>query len=111
MHYLKYFRNDREVMASIRIERGRHGEFGWGVHFEHGRHRCILAGTVVGSDEDAIWTACAEWANFEPVPGQVKIHVEKLWTPDDFGFVISTFSTQVSKGSSSRGVVNTLPGD
>jgi hypothetical protein len=54
MQYIKYFRNDREVTASIRIESGRHGEYGWGVYFEQGRHRCILAGTIVGNDEDAI---------------------------------------------------------
>jgi hypothetical protein len=52
-HYLKYFRNDLEVTASIRIESERHGEYVWGVHFEQGRQRCILAGTVLGSDEDA----------------------------------------------------------
>jgi hypothetical protein len=83
-NYLKHFRNDLEVTASIRIEKGRHGEYGWGVYFEQGRHRCVLAGTVSGTDKDAMWTACAEWANFEPVLGQVKIHNEKLWTPDEF---------------------------
>jgi hypothetical protein len=54
MHYLKYFRNDLEVTASIRIESGGHREYGWGVYFEQGRHRCALAGTVVGSEDDAI---------------------------------------------------------
>jgi hypothetical protein len=34
MHYLKYYRNNLEVTASIRIESGRHGEYGWGVYFD-----------------------------------------------------------------------------
>jgi hypothetical protein len=50
---------------------------GWGVLFEQGRHRCLLAGTVSGRPEDevvedALWIACAEWANFEPVVGKLK---------------------------------------
>jgi hypothetical protein len=28
--------------------------------------------------------ACAEWASFEPVLGQLKIHHETLWAPDEF---------------------------
>jgi hypothetical protein len=51
-----------------------------------------LAGTVADRPEDealndVIWTACAEWANFQPVLGQSKIHQEKLWTPDEFAHV------------------------
>jgi hypothetical protein len=86
-HYLKYFRSALPATAAVRVESGKHGEYGWCVHFEQGHLRMALAGTVVGSDEEAIWTACAEWANFEPVVGQPKIHVEHLWTPDEFGFV------------------------
>jgi hypothetical protein len=78
-----------EITASIRIENGRHGEYGWGVYFEQGRHGCILAGTVVNRSEeeaweDSLWTACAEWASFMPALGQPEIHHETLWTPDDF---------------------------
>jgi hypothetical protein len=86
-HHLKYFKPDRTVTAAVRVEAGQHGEYGWGVYFEQGRHRMVLAGLVLGSDEEAIWTACAECANFEPVPGQLKVHVEHVWTPDEFGFV------------------------
>jgi hypothetical protein len=53
----------------MQIEQGRFGEIGWGVLFEQGPHRCILAGTVSGRTEDeiledALWVARAEWANF-----------------------------------------------
>jgi hypothetical protein len=99
-HYLKCFRSDQEVTASIRVEQGRHGEYGWGVHFEQGRHRCILPGTVMGTDEDAIWTACAELASFEPVLRQPRIHVEKLWTPDEFGFVFQELETGLGQWQS-----------
>jgi hypothetical protein len=63
-HCIKHFRNDREVIASIQGEQGRHGEYGWGVCFEQGRHRCILAGSVANRPaeevwEDTLWTACA----------------------------------------------------
>jgi hypothetical protein len=80
-HYIKYFRQDQEVVASMQIERGRFGEVGWGVFCEQGRYRCMLAGTVSGRpeeeiEEDALWVACAEWANFEPVVGKPKIHKE-----------------------------------
>jgi hypothetical protein len=60
-----------------------------GVYFEQGRHRCGLAGTVANRPkeeawEDTMWKACAEWASFEPVLGQPKIHKETLFAPDEF---------------------------
>jgi hypothetical protein len=39
-HYLKYFRADRPVTAAVRVESGKHSEYGWGVYFEQGGHRC-----------------------------------------------------------------------
>jgi hypothetical protein len=33
-HYIKHFRNDLPVMAAMRVEKGHHGEYGWGVYFE-----------------------------------------------------------------------------
>jgi hypothetical protein len=105
MHYLKYFRNDLEVTAPIRIESGTHGEYGGGVYFEQSRHRCILAGTVVGSDDDATWTACAECANFEPVLGQAKIHVEKLWTPGEFTHVFEDLERGLAQSQSYQAAI------
>jgi hypothetical protein len=29
-HLIKHFRNGQEVAASIQVEQGRHGEYGWG---------------------------------------------------------------------------------
>jgi hypothetical protein len=29
-HYIKYFRNDLPVTAVTRVEKGHHGEYGWG---------------------------------------------------------------------------------
>jgi hypothetical protein len=99
-HHLKYFRNDLGVTASIRIESGRHGEYGLDVHSEQGHHRCVLAGTVLGTDDGAMWTACAEWASFEPVLGQPKIHVEKLWTPDEFAHIFEEFHSGLGQSQS-----------
>jgi hypothetical protein len=53
-HYIKFFRDELPVTAAIRVEKGHHGDYGWGVYFEQGRHRCVLEGTVVGRpDEEA----------------------------------------------------------
>jgi hypothetical protein len=61
----------------MQVAKGLQGEYGWGVFFQQGRHRCVLTGTVSGrpeeeASEDAMWTACAEWANFEPIVRQPK---------------------------------------
>jgi hypothetical protein len=51
-------------------------------------HRCILVG-VLGNrpeeevQEDAMWIACAEWSNFEPIPGHPKEHPELLHFPTE----------------------------
>jgi hypothetical protein len=86
-HYVKCFRDELPVTAAVRVEKGHHGEHGWGVYFEQGRYRCILAGIVAEHSEeealeDAMWTAVAEWASFEPTLGKPKIHRETLWAPD-----------------------------
>jgi hypothetical protein len=84
-------------------------DYGWGVYFERGRHRCVLAGTLVDRPEDeawedAMWTACEAWANFEPVLGQPKIHRETLWTPDEFGYIFAgdTYAAEYSRASEYR---------
>jgi hypothetical protein len=71
-HYIKYFRDDLRVTTEVSVEAGHHGEYGWGVYFEQGRHRMVLAGTLANRpkeeiEDDVLWLACAEWANFEPV--------------------------------------------
>jgi hypothetical protein len=111
-HYVKYFRNELPVTAAVRVEKGHHGEYGWGVYFEQGRHRCILAGTVAEHPEeeaweDAMWTACAEWASFEPVLGRPKIHKETLLAPDEFGHIFAgnTFEAKYSQASGCYGQI------
>jgi hypothetical protein len=109
VHYIERFRNDFPVTAAIRVDKGHHGEYGWGVYFEQGRHRCILAGTLANRREeeaweDTLWTACAEWASFEPVLGQHKIHQEILWIPDEFTHIFEggTFDQEFRNASEYR---------
>jgi hypothetical protein len=109
VHFIEQFKKDTGVTASIRVEKGHHGEYGWGVYFEQGRNRCILAGTLANRPEgeaweDALWTASAELANFEPVLGQNKIHREKLWTPDEFAHIFEdeTYSQEYPRAPKFR---------
>jgi hypothetical protein len=67
-HQIKFFRDELPVTAAVRVEKGLHGEYGWGVYFEQGRHRCVLSGIVAeyleeDGLEDTMWTAVAEWAS------------------------------------------------
>jgi hypothetical protein len=108
-HCIGKFRNDLLVTATMRVEKGHHREYGWGVYFEQGRHRCILARTLANRPEeeaweDTLWTACAEWASFEPVLGQPKTHCETLWAPDEFThiFEVETFGQQAANASEYR---------
>jgi hypothetical protein len=108
-HYIKYFRSELPVTAAIRVEKGHHGDYGWRVYFEQGRHRCVLAGTLVDRPEeeiweDTMWMACAAWATFEPILGQPKIHQETLWTPDEFGHIFAgdSFAEQYQAASEFR---------
>jgi hypothetical protein len=69
----------------------------------------VLAGTVANRPEeeaweDAMWTACAEWASSEPVFGRLKIHRETLWSPDEFGHIFAgdTFEAEHAAASEYR---------
>jgi hypothetical protein len=108
-HYIKHFRKEIPVTASIRIEKGHHGEYGWGVYVGQGRHRCILAGMVANRPEeetwgDTLWTACAELASLEPILGQSLRHVERPWTPDEFKHIFEggTFDQEFVSASECR---------
>jgi hypothetical protein len=99
-------------LLQLRQRSSHHGEYGWGVYFEQGRHRCILAGSIAehaeeDALEDAMWTAVAEWASFEPTLGKPKIHRETLWAPDEFGniFAGDTFQAEYAVASEYRRAV------
>jgi hypothetical protein len=51
-----------------------------------------------------MWTAYAEWANFEPVLGRQKHHRETLWAPDEFGHIFAgdTFEAEYAAASEYR---------
>jgi hypothetical protein len=54
-----------------------------------------------------MWTACAEWASFEPTLGKPKVHRETLWAPDEFGqiFTGDTFEAEHAAASEYRRAV------
>lgn len=84
VHYLKYFRPDREVAALMQVTERLQDECGCGVFSQQGRHKCMLTGTVSGrpeeeAEEDAMWTECAELVNSESVVGKPTAHVETLY--------------------------------
>jgi hypothetical protein len=87
-HYLKYFKNNQKVAALMPISRGYQGEYGWGIFFQQGRYTCGLSGTVSGRPaeealEDVLWTACAEWASFQPRLGECKTHKEMFYFTEE----------------------------
>jgi hypothetical protein len=53
-HYIGHFKPDQPVEASFGIEKGVNGDYGWGVHFPQGRHRCVLAGVLSRRPESEI---------------------------------------------------------
>jgi hypothetical protein len=72
----------------MQISQGYQGEYGWGAFFQQGRDRCVLSGTVSGrpaeeASEDALWTACAEWASFQPRLGRCKTHKEAFYFTEE----------------------------
>jgi hypothetical protein len=86
--YLKYFKADQKVAALMQVSQGYQGEYGSGVYFQQGRHRPVLSGTVLGMPaedalEDILWTACAEWASFQPRLGEPGIHKEAFYFTED----------------------------
>jgi hypothetical protein len=87
-HYLKYFMADQKVPALMQVSQGYQGEYGWGVYFQQGRHRCVLSGMVSGRPaeealEDVLWTACAEWASSQPRLGECKTQKETFHFAED----------------------------
>jgi hypothetical protein len=55
------------MSATVAVLSGWQGEHGWAVYLKQGPRRGLLLDTVQGlTDEEALWTALAAWAEFNP---------------------------------------------
>jgi hypothetical protein len=113
-HYLKYFRADQKVSGSMQISQGYQSEYSWAVFFQQGRHRCVLSGTVSGRPaeealEDVLWTACAEWASFQPRLGEPKIHKETFSFTEACTHFFETYGNQLHDLSGEPMCTNASP--
>jgi hypothetical protein len=86
-HFITHFKPQQDVEASICVEKGLQNEYWQSVFFQQGRHWCVLAGVLGGRPEeewleDAMWTACSAWENFDPVHGKLKERPEALFVPE-----------------------------
>jgi hypothetical protein len=88
-----YFNPQQVVTATVWVEKGLHGEYGWAVFMRQGNHRCTLTGCLCNrpeeeASEDAAWKPLTAWSNMKPVPNMPKTHEEGLFLPVEFTHAI-----------------------
>jgi hypothetical protein len=81
--YVRKFNPEEESSSVVAIHNGWQGDHGWAVAFKQGPRRCLLLGTMDGfSDEEALWSALADWATFQPRLQNPRQFPGKLFFPN-----------------------------
>jgi hypothetical protein len=87
--FVRKFDPTESMAATVAVHTGWQGDHGWAVHFKQGARRCLLLDTVDGlSSEEALWTALASWAKFEPRLSKPRRFPGRLFYPDDASHII-----------------------
>jgi hypothetical protein len=87
--YIRHFKPQQPVFATIGIEKGGHGGYGWSVFFEQRHRRCAPTGCTYDTldeeaSDDATLEALCAWASLDAIPGQPKAHEDVVFFPVRF---------------------------
>jgi hypothetical protein len=101
---VRKFGPTEESSAAVSVHTGWQGDHGLAVVFEQGPRRCLLFDTVDGlTSEEALWTALASWATFQPWLSMPRKFPGKLYYPDDATHIFTECWNHLDDLSSSPG--------
>jgi hypothetical protein len=90
--FVRKFEKNEAMSATVAVLSGWQGEHGWAVHVKQCPRRGLLLDTVNGlTDEEALWTALASWAEFNPRKASKRKFPGKLFYPDGASHIFTKF--------------------
>jgi hypothetical protein len=86
------FHPNESYSATIAIEKGTQGEHDAATFFEKGTRRCLLTRRLYGiSDDDALWYAMKDWAQFQPRLSKPRADPGLLCYPAEYTHVFEKY--------------------
>jgi hypothetical protein len=90
--FVRKYENLEAMSATLAVQKGWQGDYGWAIFMKQGSKRCLLLDTVYGlTMEEVIWTALACWASFKPRDERPRKYPGRLYYPDEFSHVIQKY--------------------
>jgi hypothetical protein len=97
------FEKNEAMSATVAVNSGWQGDHGWAVYVKQGPRRCLLLDTVDGlSSEEALWTAVASWATFNPRKAKAgrRRFPGRLFHPDEATHIFTKYWNHLTDLSS-----------
>jgi hypothetical protein len=89
---IRKFNPDEPMATTTAIDCGYHGERIWAVYFTQDNRRRLLSDTLYNSsDEEALWTSLAAWAEFQPRRKQPRSEPGELYFPTEFTHILGQY--------------------
>jgi hypothetical protein len=90
--FVRKYENLEAMSATLAIQKGRQGDFGWAIFMKQGSKRCLLLDTLDGlTDEEVFWTALTCWAIFKPRNDSPRKFPGRLYYPDEFSHIVHKY--------------------
>jgi hypothetical protein len=86
------FDSEEPYAATIAVEKGVHGERSTAIFFEQGVYRCLLTRVIEdGSENEALWSAMKDWAEFQPKRSSLRKDPGQLFYPAEYTHVFQKY--------------------
>jgi hypothetical protein len=90
--FVRKYDNLEAMLATLAIQKGWQGDYGWAIFMKQGSKRCLLLDTLDGlPDEEVFWTALTSWAIFKPRDDSPRKFPGRLYYPDEFSHVVHKY--------------------
>jgi hypothetical protein len=95
------FEKNEAMSATVAVHSEWQGDHGWAVYVKQGPRRGLLLDTVNGlSSEEALWTALASWATFNPRKASKRRFPGRLFYPNEATHIFTKYWDHLAEPSS-----------
>jgi hypothetical protein len=90
--FARKYENLEAMSATLAIQKGWQGDYGWAISMKQWSKRCLLLDTLDGlTDEEVFWTDLTCWAIFKPRDESPRKYPGRLYYPNEFSHIVHKY--------------------